>query len=186
MGRNLDINATLSTLTHGLQLKQTSRTGWGQRGVQGAESVADHSYGVAFVVLILAPYLDQPVDLGKALAMAVLHDLPEALTSDIPAPAWRLMPDGAKPMTEARAIQQILGNSRAADQLLPLWQELKECQSVEARLVRDADKIDLHLQALTYEEQSGNRRLAEFWQKPADFCFPQTQALYEALQERRR
>jgi 5'-deoxynucleotidase YfbR-like HD superfamily hydrolase len=63
---------------------------------------------------------------------------------------------------------------------------LKEGRTVEARLVHDADKIDLYLQALVYEQQSGNRRLEEFWQKPAAFHFPQAQALYEALRQRRQ
>jgi putative hydrolase of HD superfamily len=154
--------------------------------VPNAESVAAHSYGVAFVVLMVAPQLDDPVDLGRALAMAVLHDLPEALTSDIPAPAWRLMPEGIKGQTEEQAIRQIVGDVAAAEQLLLLWREMKQCQTVEAQVVSDADKIDLFLQALRYEEQSGNRRLAEFWQRPAHFYFPQTRVLYEALQKRRQ
>jgi len=181
----MDIEVTLNTLLHGVQLKQTARTGWGQRGVPDAESVADHSFGVAFVVVVLAPQLDEPLDLARALAMAVLHDLPEALTSDIPTPAWRLMPDGAKPPAEERAMRRIVSGVDGGEALLALWHELKDGRTAEARLVSDADRIDLYLQALVYEQQSGNRRLAEFWQKPAEFYLPQAQALFEALQERR-
>ncbi len=47
----------------GNQLKNTVRTGWVQRGVPEAESVAAHSYGVTFITLILAHNLDEPVDL---------------------------------------------------------------------------------------------------------------------------
>ncbi|MFN2221225.1 MAG: HD domain-containing protein, partial [Candidatus Promineifilaceae bacterium] len=181
----MDIEATLNTLLYGIQLKQTARTGWAQRGVPDAESVADHSFGVAFVVVVLArqlaPHLDEPLDLANALAMAVLHDLPEALTSDIPSPAWRLMPKEAKPQAEEEAMRRITGAVDGSERLLVLWHELKEGRTVEARLVHDADKIDLYLQALVYEQQSGNRRLEEFWQKPAAFHFPQAQALYEAL-----
>lgn len=181
----MDIQATLNTLLQGLQLKQTARTGWGQRGVPGAESVADHTFGVAFVVLTLAPQLDEALDIAKVLSMAILHDLPEALTSDIPSPAWRLMPDGAKPQAEAHAMWRIVGRVDGGEALMELWHELKEVRTLEARLVNDADKIDLYLQALVYEQQSGNRRLAEFWQKPADFHFPQARALFEALRQRR-
>jgi putative hydrolase of HD superfamily len=181
----MDSDTTLQTLLHGLQLKQTARAGWGQRGVPDAESVADHSFGVAFTILVLAPQLDEPIDLGKALALAVLHDLPEALTSDIPSPAWRLMPENAKPQAEDRAMQRIIGDAGGTHALKGLWHELKEGRSPEARLVSDADKIDLYLQAHVYEQQSGNRRLAEFWQKPVAFNFPQSQALYEALAQRR-
>jgi len=182
----MNIDATLNMLLHGNQLKQTARTGWGQRGVVDAESVAAHSYGVTFIVLILAPLMSQPVDLGKALAMAVLHDLPESLTSDIPTPAWRLMPKGVKPRVESEAMERILGGATGADELLATWRELHEYESAEARLVSDADKLDLYLQALIYEDQTGNRRLAEFWQNPAKFHFPESFALYEALVRRRQ
>ncbi len=181
----MDVQVIVSTLLQGMQLKQTARTGWGQRGVSGAESVADHSFGVAFVVLTLAPQLDEALDLAKALSMAILHDLPEALTSDIPSPAWRLMPDGAKPQAEAHAMRRIVGQVDGGEALMALWHELKEGRTAEARLVNDADKIDLYLQALVYEQQSGNRRLAEFWQKPADLHFSQARALFEALRQRR-
>lgn len=82
-----DPAAILQTLLHGNQLKRTTRTGWARRGVPDPENVAAHSYGVAHITLILAQLLEQPLDLGRALAMAVLHDLPESLTTDIPRPA---------------------------------------------------------------------------------------------------
>lgn len=179
------IETTLSTLMHGNQLKQTTRTGWGQRGVANAENVAAHSYGVAYTALILAPLVGQPVDVGKALTMAVLHDLPESLTSDIPSPAWRLMPEGVKPRVEDQVMESILGDTAGGDELLVAWHELHECETTESRLVGDADKLDLYLQALVYEQQTGNRQLDEFWQRPAEFHFTESQAIYEALVRRR-
>jgi putative hydrolase of HD superfamily len=181
----MDVETTLDSLLQGIQLKQTARTGWGQRGVPEAESVASHTFGVAFVVLVLASQMDEPLELGKALAMAILHDLPEALTSDIPTPAWRLMPEGAKPRAEDQAMRHILDGLAGRDALRALWRELKEDQTAEAHLVHDADKLDLYLQAMRYEQQSGNRRLAEFWHKPAVFHFAQIQVLYDALRQRR-
>lgn len=181
----MDVERTLGALFQGNQLKRTGRTGWDQRGVAAAESVADHSYGVAYTVLILAPLLAEPVNMGKALTMALLHDLPESLTSDIPSPAWRLMPAGTKPQVENQAMKMIVDGAAGGDELLAAWRELKECQSSEARLVHDADKIELYLQAVIYQEQTGNRRLAEFWHNPAEFHFPQSQALYDALCQRR-
>ncbi|UCG23573.1 MAG: HD family hydrolase [Chloroflexota bacterium] len=182
----MNIEATLSTLMCGNQLKQTARTGWSQRGVADAENVAAHSYGVAYTVLLLAPLVSQPIDLGKALAIAVLHDLPESLTSDIPSPAWRLMPEGVKPLVENRAMESILGSAAGGKELLATWRELHEYETAEARLVSDADQLDLYLQALIYEEQTGNRRLGEFWQRPAEFHFPEAHALYEELVRRRQ
>jgi putative hydrolase of HD superfamily len=173
--------AVLALLRHGNRLKRTPRTGWGQRGVPDAESVADHSYGVIFATLVLAELIEQPVDLGRALAMAALHDLPEALTGDLPRPAVRFLPAGAKPQMERAALAEIVDGLSLGPVWLELWVELHAEQSVEARLVRDADRIDLYLQAAVYGEQTGNRALADFWARPATFHFPEAKALYDAL-----
>ena len=92
------------------QLKRTARTGWVQRGVVGAESVAAHSHGVAFVALLLLELIPERLDRAKVLALAILHDLPEALTTDIPAPAWRYLPAGSKPAVESKALDEIFGD----------------------------------------------------------------------------
>lgn len=181
----MEAERLLTTLMHGNQLKRTARTGWGQRGVPSAENVAAHSYGVIYTALLLAELIDPPPDVAAMLTMAVLHDLPEALTTDIPAPAWRLFPDGAKASAERKALDEILGGAPFAARLLSVWEELHQNRSVEARLVHDADKLDQYIQAYVYERQTGNRQLEEFWRRPHAFNFPQAHAVYEELRRRR-
>ena len=65
---------TLEALLDLGALDALPRTGWLLRGVQPAESVAGHLLGVAHMALALAPRVDLPLDLGRVLAMAVLHD----------------------------------------------------------------------------------------------------------------
>ena len=177
----MDTNSLLTLLLHGNQLKRTARTGWGQRGVPAPENVAAHSYGVVFAALLLAESMAEPLDLAAVLAMAALHDLPEGLTTDIPTPAWRFLPDGAKAAAELRAMEQIVGDAPIAPQLMAWWEQLRENSTPEARLVHDADKIDIYLQAYIYERQTGNRQLEEFWTKPHRFHFPEAQAVYDLL-----
>lgn len=176
----------LAVLQHGNQLKRTARTGWVQRGVPDVESVAAHSYGVAYTALILAHVVEAPVDWGKLLAMALLHDLPEGVTSDIPRPVTRFFPAGFKEKIEGEALAEIFGPVGFADDLLVLWEELVAAESTEAQLVHDADRLDLYLQAYNYAVQTGNSRLAEFWITPPTFHFPQSTALYQLLYERNR
>ncbi|MFQ5399416.1 MAG: HD family hydrolase [Anaerolineae bacterium] len=178
--------AVLNLLEHGNQLKRTARTGWVQRGIPDAENVAAHSFGVVFTSLVLARLVAEPLDLGKVLAIAALHDLPEALTTDIPTPAWRYLPPGSKSTTERAAMEEILGEAIFEAELMSLWEELRAAATVEARLVHDADKLDMFLQAVIYEEQTGNTRLAEFWATPHTFYFTESQAIYEKLRARRR
>ncbi len=181
----VEVGNVIDTLMHGNQLKRTIRTGWAQRGVANAEDVAAHSFGVAFTALILAELIDEQLDKGKMLAMAILHDLPESLTSDIPTPSWRYLPEGSKRMTEDAAMNEILAHTGYKSTLLELWHELQEAETVEARVVNDADKLDMYLQAVVYEEQTGNQHLEEFWSDPKIFNFPLFQQIYEALRKRR-
>ena len=181
----MDVTAVLQTLLHGNQLKRTARTGWVQRGVPNAENVAAHSFGVVFATLVLAQMVDEPIDLGRALAIAALHDLPEGLTTDIPTPAWRYLPSGVKTAVERNAMQDILQDTPYADNLMALWEELHEKKTAEAQLADDADKLDMFVQARVYEAQTGNQYLAEFWQKPYVFHTVVAQAIYEQLRVQR-
>ena len=175
----------LALLRAGIQLKQMPRTGWLQRGVPQAENVAAHSYGVALAALALIELIDEPIDVGKALSMAVLHDLPESLTSDIPSPVKRFFPlegrDSIKTEIERAALTEIVGELEFGDEWKALWEEFVEGKSAESRLIHDADKIDMYLQAIAYEQQTGNQQLAQFWQKPHQFNYPAAQKIYDDL-----
>lgn len=177
----MDTSVLLSLLMHGNQLKRTVRTGWSQRGIVDAENVAAHSYGVAFIALALAGVIPEPLNLQTVLSMAVLHDLPESLTTDIPSPAWRLLAPGAKSEVERSVMEMILGDVPAGQKLLNHWEELYENETAEARLVHDCDKLDMYLQAFLYERQTGNRHLGEFWEQAYGFQFAETRALYDEL-----
>ena len=180
----MEVTEIVQMLLHGNRLKRTARTGWAQRGVPQGENVAAHSYGVAFTALVLAQLIDEPSDLGKVLSLAILHDLPEGLTGDIPAPAWRYVQGDVKPAMERAALREIVGGAPFEATFVEWWRELNDNESVEARLVHDADKIDLFLQALVYEEQTGNRHLGDFWERYYRFHFEVAESLYEHLRER--
>ncbi len=60
-------------------LKDTPRNGWIRREVENPESVADHSYGLCLLTLILCP---PELDRLKCLEFAVVHDLAESVTGD--------------------------------------------------------------------------------------------------------
>ena len=175
----------LRLLRHGNQLKRTARTGWVQRGGQAVYTV---EYGVAFAAYLLAQLGGErePVDVGRVLALALLHDLPEGVTSDVPAPAWRFLPAGAKAAAEAAVVDNLFAGWPRAAELHDLWAELQSDETVESHIVHDADKLDLYLQALTYEQQTGNTHLAEFWREPHAFHFPPAQEAYDLLRRERQ
>lgn len=178
-------SSTLSLLLAGNQLKRTARTGWFMRGIQNGEDVAAHTFGVAWTALLLANQIQaeehQSFDMGRLLSMALLHDIPEGKTTDIPSPAWRLLPEGSKKTVEQGVMEQIVSGSDQADRLMALWKEASQKETAEAKLVHDADKLDMYLQAWQYEQQLGNRQLGEFWETEHQFHFSQSQAIYAEI-----
>ena len=173
-------------LYQALTLKQTPRIGWVQRGVVQAESVAAHSYGVALIALALADSRPEWVwDRPKLLTLALLHDLPEAITSDLPAPIKQFLPridgESAKTIAERAALAVLTEGLSFGREWQKAWEELVTNQSAEAQLIHDADKLDLYLQAYRYEQETGNQRLDEFWRTKPTFHYPFCQELYEAL-----
>jgi putative hydrolase of HD superfamily len=157
-------------LVEAATLKRIPRAGWLMRGVPNVESVADHSFGVTFVALVLADAVNgastpaaQKLNVETVLTMAVLHDLAEVRLTDLPAPAVRLLPEEIKGRAEAQAIDELLAPLVGSRRLAALWQEFEDRDSPEGRLVRDADKLEMMVQCLRYE-QAGSRGLDEFWQ----------------------
>ena len=183
----LDENRVLDLLTTNNRLKVSPRTGWAQFGVPCPESVADHSHGVAMAALLLLDLIEEDLDRAKVLAMAIAHDLPESVTGDLSLGGSRLLPPGAKAAGEQAAMDELLDGLPFGPAWRARWDEFEALETQEARLVRDADRIDLLVQALTYELTTGNRTLQEFWDfAPVEsFHFEASRKIIAALQARR-
>ena len=52
---------------------------------ENRDSVAEHSWRLALMVFVVGTELYEPLDLQKAMMMALIHDLAEAETGDIDA-----------------------------------------------------------------------------------------------------
>ena len=150
------------------RLKVTPRTGWVRRGVPKWESVADHSWRVAALSLLLP----NDYDLNKCIAMGVLHDIAESLTGDI-CPDDNISKE-EKSRMEAAALDTLSTklsqatvasgdeDSCAAEQLMALMHEYEIRESKEAIGVKDLDLLDMIIQADEYEERFG-LDLSEFF-----------------------
>ena len=155
-------------LVESSSLKNVPRMGWAVRGVADAESVAEHSFGVAFVALVLADILQSEaggslrLDLEKVVVTALLHDLAEVRLTDLPASAQRLIPADVKSRAEASAMRGLLAALPGKARWSEMWREFEEVSSPEGRLVRDADKLEMMVQCLRYE-MAGSRGLEEYW-----------------------
>ena len=159
----------ISTLVEMQRLKRLDRTGWVLRGLApGAESVAAHSYGVAFTAMLLADEAQArgaEVDVEAVLRLALLHDLAETRTGDLPRAAAHYYSAEARRSAERAAFDDIVRplGAVAAARYSELHEDYEQRASLAARLVKAADIIDLLAQALLFE-RAGARGLDEFWE----------------------
>jgi putative hydrolase of HD superfamily len=184
----VNADSVLALLLRVSQLKLVPRSGWVMRGIANAESVSDHSFGVAFVALALAQIVERPVDTTKLLTIALLHDLPEAVLSDIPSPASRFLSSSAKRTASRDALDALLSDLPQREQWQSWWREFEERSSIEGKLVHDADRLEMLLQAYVYEQTTGNRWLREFWEEAsrASFECEASRLLFDALSQVRQ
>ena len=106
------------------------------------ENDAEHSWHLALMVLLLAEYADEPVDVGHAMKLVIVHDLIEIYAGDSPV----FDPDAVR--------DQVAREQAAADRLftlLPadqagwvrgLWDEFEAGATPEARFAKAMDRLE--------------------------------------------
>jgi putative hydrolase of HD superfamily len=138
-------------------LKRTPRTGYQFLG-RGHENVAEHSFGTAAVAFALGRLAGGEADLGRLVAMALFHDLAEARTGDLNYVNKRYVA-----ADETKAFEDAVGGLPFEGELRSLWEEWARGDTLEARLAKDADQIDLILEL---------KRLASHgWSQASDWLF---------------
>src|SRR5215217_4791134 len=176
------------------KLKSVPRTGWLDRGVPalGVESVADHSMGVALLAWACALQRRADgvdIDPERVLMLAILHDLAEAETGDLPPYDPAAIPDEHEPSArrafletrhrrdpdrdaekragEDAAVQKLLdtlpGGTRAV--LADVWADLRQGTSREARFVKQVDRLETFLQSRRYLRSDPTFPMASFHQE---------------------
>lgn len=145
MGREdgLDMTEYLAFLRAVEGLKSVTRTAWTAAGRR--ESTAEHTWRLALFTALAA---ENPpgVDAGKAVRMALIHDLGERYTGDLSAAT---LPDQAeKYKGELAGMKQLaaLLPPGEGESLLNLWLEYDRGETAEARLVKALDKAETILQ----------------------------------------
>ena len=157
----------LSTLIELQRLKRLDRTGWTLRGLpNGTESVAAHSFGVSVTAMLLADkFLAQGivVDVEKVLRIALLHDWAEVRVGDMPRTATLYFGAEARKQAETAAFSDVVNSVDDEGSYANLYNDYERRHSLEARLVKAADILDLLIEVLALE-RAGARGLDEFWE----------------------
>ena len=145
--------ATLYFQAH--HLKHIYRKGWLEHNIVGknCESVADHTFGVAFLALILADEVDPSLNHEKLLKMALLHDYSESVIGDT-TPRNEVDHTFRKHM-ESEIFSDFFSTLKGGENLIRLFQEFEKQTSPEAKFLKEIDALEMSLQAAFYEKKHG-------------------------------
>lgn len=130
-------------------LKHLPRAGWLRLGIRQPESVAEHSFRVGITGMVLASI--EGADVGRTSALCLLHDSAESRISDITA-ITRAYVD-IKPAEKVASDQTAAMPGDAAKVFRDLVAEYEAGMTLEAKVAKDADKLETLLQAVEYQAQ---------------------------------
>ena len=145
-------------------LKRVIRTGWQNKGVTNPESVAEHTWRVAMLGMMLAPQYE--LDQNRVIKMAMVHDLGEAAIGDV---IWEqgkkiIGSREEKHKDEQQAVENMFKDNPHFSEYVELWKDFEAQETAEAKFVKQLDKLEMAIQAYEYEQEGHEARsLDEFW-----------------------
>jgi putative hydrolase of HD superfamily len=143
MKKSKDLLNILNFLHQAEKLKLVLRHSWMSSGRR--ESVAEHSWRMALMAMVLSPKLEHKVKLEKVLQMAIIHDICEAYAGD----HWGFKPTKKdKFLLEKKGLAKILKQTdkKFADLVMKLFVEFETGETNEAKFVRALDKLEVMIQ----------------------------------------
>jgi len=157
------------------RIKMIPRSGWISHGVslQDVESVADHSFATTVLAMLLADLEvanGRKVNIERVLRLALLHDLPEALTFDISKTYLEYLGrrgQSIKAELEQAAWRHLIRGIEKGDirkRYAQLQSEFDAEKTVESKIVHAADRLDILLQIEEYHRRGYPRAvLTDLW-----------------------
>jgi len=140
-----------------LHLKSGRRAGWVSKvKVADAESVADHTFSMATMAMLLSDILG--FDTHRIIKMVLIHDLAESIVGDyVPGDVSARQ----KLVKEKEAMKYILSNlpKEIREDYEKIWLEYLHNRTEIARFVHRLDKLEMALQAYQYSKQGYSEKL---------------------------
>ena len=127
-------------------LRNLKRT-WSQFLGQDVENVSEHTLRVVWLALTIAR-LEKKGDEAKILKIALVHDLCESRTGDT-----NYIHTLYTKAEDEKAVRGTLKETVFEKDFNPLFKEYKERSSIEAKIVKDADILEVDLELVELEER---------------------------------
>lgn len=145
--------------------KRLLRSGPVREGIKDPESVAEHSFRVGVIAMVLSDKLDYRVDKEKLIKMALIHDIGEIVTGDVVVQRGEVLDlklRDKKEEQERIGIRQIFNQIQEGEIYGEIFEEMIARKSPEAKIFFQFDKLEMAFTAFEYEEEQG-KQLEEFF-----------------------
>ena len=116
---------------------------------------AEHTLRMMWIALLIAKR--EGADAAKVVQMALVHDISELRAGDV-----HYLSRMYTERHEAKAVTDTLQGT-SLQELAALWEEYQQRQSVEAKIVKDADMLDVDLEL--QEQHAKGNALRDSWKE---------------------
>jgi putative hydrolase of HD superfamily len=136
-----DVQATLQFFMEADKLKGVERRNWLSDGSR-RENTAEHSWHLGIAAMIFSQFATEPVDVGRAVCMALVHDIVEIDAGDTFAYDTSEAND-TKRAREVAAADRLFGllPPEMGEHFRALWDEYEAGDTPEARYVMAVDRV---------------------------------------------
>ena len=110
-------------------------------GSKRLETTAEHSWHLGVAVMLFARFAAEPIDVDRAVSLAIIHDIPEVFVGDTFVYSAEIE---SRPGREADAMRAFLGRHpqlAEVSALVSQWGEYESCGSAEGRFVMALDVL---------------------------------------------
>lgn len=177
------------------RLKTTKREGWRRFGITDGESISDHMYRMSIITMFAPPSLkDRGINIARCTQMAVVHDMAESIVGDI-TPKDKVAKEEKSRREESSMTfltTKLLGSGTneingAGKEIMDLWLEYENSETLESQFVHDVDKLELLLQMVEYERKYNRQKdLGEFAYVADRIQLPEVRAWGAEIMEERK
>ena len=107
-------------------------------------SISEHMFRMAWIALVIAKH-EKTGDTAKILKMVMVHDISESRTGDPHYVARQYVK-----LDDELAINDMLDGTALKDEFVSIWKEYEERKSIESKIVKDADNLDVDMELRDY------------------------------------
>jgi putative hydrolase of HD superfamily len=149
MPKTSDLSTDINFLFEMGNIRFIART-WSRFLHSDLSNLAEHHFRVFWIAMIIAAR-EQNVDTGKLAKLCLLHDIAESRTGDVDYLSRQYVE-----RNEELGIKDMLAGTPIEEEFLALWREYEDRETLEARIAKDADNIDVDLE-LAEQEANGSQ-----------------------------